>query len=122
MPLLVGVVGDRTDRADARVVDEDVDAAEVGSRLVHGRAHHRVVGHVGANAVEPTAGRIDIKHGDLRTARGEQGRRRQSNTGCATGDDGPQSIQLRHFSAATNRTDCRPSPSISRSTRSPGRK
>jgi hypothetical protein len=48
VPFVVGVVLDGALGADARVVDQYIEPAEVGDRCRHGLAHGRVVGDVRA--------------------------------------------------------------------------
>ncbi len=48
VPLHVGVVGHGAGRADARVVHQDVDAAQAVRRGADGQPDRRVVGDVGA--------------------------------------------------------------------------
>ena len=49
MPLIDGHVGDRTEHADASVVDQDVEAAEVRDRLGDRDLGLRVGADVGGN-------------------------------------------------------------------------
>ena len=53
-PLLGGHLGDRHERADARVVHHDVEAAEASLRLRDGCGHRRIVAHVDDDGVHLT--------------------------------------------------------------------
>ena len=83
-PLLVGELEERHDRLDARVVDEDVEAAELFPRLVDHRLDVGALRDVafdgdrlaalGLNPFDDVFGRLrafDVVHGDVRAFFGE---------------------------------------------------
>src|SRR5690606_19443362 len=100
VPLLVRVVLDGAGGADARVVDEDVQAAEVFAGLAHGRAHRGVVPHVGGVGADAVAGLAgpQVQHGDAGAFGGEQAGGGQADARAAAGDEGGESHEPAHAS------------------------
>jgi hypothetical protein len=70
LPLLVGVVLDGADGADARVVEEDVDAAQRGGRGLHGGAYRGVVADISLESEQRPwhAGRFEVERPQQRPA------------------------------------------------------
>jgi hypothetical protein len=89
VPLLVGVVLDGTDGADARVVDEDVQATEPFGGLRHGRAYRGVVAEVGLDGDQRLGGDggVEVEDGHRGAVLGEHPGRGQPDAGRAAGDD-----------------------------------
>lgn len=88
MPLVVAVVGDRAGGADARVVDQDVDATAGRRDLVDGGPHGGVVGDVGderGSARDRRAG-FAVEHRDGRAAGRQERGGRGTDAGGAAGD------------------------------------
>ncbi len=97
-PLLVGVVLDGALRADARVVDEDVEAAERLGGLGDRGPDRVVVGHVGADAGQRGGHlRVEVEAGDAGAATGQQRRGGQADAGGAAGDESGQPGELGVF-------------------------
>ena len=94
--VLVGIVIERAEARDARVVYEDVDAAEVLGDLCHYLRDHVSVRHVervGAGVRAALSrhcfarSEVEIGHRDVRTLGGKQFRRRPAHAAGGPGDD-----------------------------------
>ncbi len=98
VPLVVGVVLDGALGADARVVDQDVEAAEFRDRRRDGRPHGRVVGDVRAVAEEWLAdrGRVQVEDGDLGAALGQEVRGGPADAGGTARHQGPETLEVAH--------------------------
>ncbi len=95
--------------ADARVVAEDVHAAEPLDRRVGQRLHLRGIGDVGEHPIDLGAG-VQLRHRsfqrvglhiaehDVRTFRGEPLRERESDPAGSAGDDRDFSLEILHGS------------------------
>ncbi len=92
VPLLVGVVLDGTDGADACVVDEDVDAAQPGGRGLHGGAYRGVVADIGLETEQRPwhTGGFEVQDGHRRALRGQRAGRGEPDSCSASGDDGSE--------------------------------
>src|SRR5699024_6894469 len=91
VPLLVIVGLDRALRADARVVDDDVDAAELLRDRLHAGLHGRVIRDVDLLREVLDAVRVDVEHGDVRAQLRELRGGRRADPRRSAGDDGGQS-------------------------------
>lgn len=87
---------------DARVVDEDVDAAEPRGRLLHGGAYGGVVADVGLEAEQrfAYAFRIEVEYGDGRAPGRQRAGRGEPDTGRAARDEGPEAGQFGHATSS----------------------
>ncbi len=98
VPLVVVVVLDGALGADARVVDEDVEAAEVGHGGGHGGADGGVVADVGGVAAQRLvdAARVEVEHGDAGAAGGEEFGGGPADAGRSAGDEGLEPREVLH--------------------------
>lgn len=98
VPFGVVVVLDGALGADARVVDQDVEAAEFGDGGGDGLADGGVVGDVGAVGEQRLlhGGRVQVEDGDLGAARGQEFRGGPADAGGTARHQGPQSLEVVH--------------------------
>ena len=102
MPLRVVVVGDGAARADARVVDEHVDAAQLLGRQRDRRAHRGVVADVADDAEHRRLhGRgVEVQAGDARAVGRHAPRGVQAEAGAAAGHDRSHAVESGHAGIA----------------------
>ncbi len=133
VPLLVVVVGHGALGADAGVVDQHVEPAELAHDLLDRRADRGVVGDVGAHAEHAVghAGGVEVECGHGGAALAQDPDDRRADARGAAGDGRDQAVQVTAGGAheatsavapayAVTSWRCRPRPSISTSTTSPG--
>ncbi len=118
MPLVVIIVLDRALRADAGVVHNDVDAAEVLRDRGHALADGAVIGDVHTVSVDETVGHLAVEDRDLRTLCAQALDDGRADPARAAGDDRLQPVE-RSASAHANTCFWDPRPSMSSSTTSP---
>lgn len=114
VPLLVGVVLDGADGADARVVHEDVQTAEPLDGLGDRGPYGDVVSDVGLETEQRgrCPGGVDVEDGHRGAPCGEQPGGGQPDAGRAPGDDRPEPAQfaprLGGFTGRLGRFTCLP--------------
>lgn len=98
VPFVVVVVRHGALGTDARVVDQDVQSAEVGDGRGDGRAHRGVVGDVGVVAEQRLLDRgdVQVEDGDLGAACDQEFRGGPADTGGAAGHQGLEALEVTH--------------------------
>lgn len=98
VPFVVVVVGHGALGADARVVDHDVESAELGRGGGHGLADGGVVGDVGAVGEQRLLDRggVQVEYGHLGAACDEEFRGGPADAGGAAGHQGLETLEVAH--------------------------
>ncbi len=95
-PLVVVVVGDRADGADAGVVDHDVDATELLGHRGDRGPHRGIVCHVGlhgeVHGIRSVG--LQVEHGNGGAGVGEAGGNRRPDSRGAARDNGDEAVEL----------------------------